>query len=122
MGQNRSDEAACLFYGPKATSVWPIRAHGLGFREGIKGASDCCPGRRRAVLVPLIGFVVGLGFAIFRDGSALADAEDCEEAGQAVQETPSRPLQVPQGTARNSFVNVEMRTRCLRCRPYLSES
>jgi len=103
MGQNRSDEAACLFYGPKATSVWPIRAHGLGFREGIKGASDCCPGRRRAVLVPLIGFVVGLGFAIFRDGSALADAEDCEEAGQAVQETPSRSLQVPQGNTRIFF-------------------
>ena len=106
MGQNRSDEAACLFYGPKATSVWPIRAHGLGFREGIKGASDCCPGRRRAVLVPLIGFVVGLGFAIFRDGSALADAEDCKEAGQAVQETPSRPLQVPQGNTRIFFLSM----------------
>jgi hypothetical protein len=95
--------------GPVATSVWPIRAHGLGFRERIKGASDCCPGRRRAVLVPRIGFVVGLGFAIFRDGGAAADAEDCEEAGQAVQETPPRPLQVPQGNTCNSLVNVEMK-------------
>ena len=31
------------------------------------------------------------------DGGAAADAEDREEAGQAVQEAPPRPLQVPQG-------------------------
>ena len=31
------------------------------------------------------------------DGGAAADAEDREEAGQAVQEAPYRPLQVPQG-------------------------
>jgi len=32
------------------------------------------------------------------DGGAAADAEDREEAGEAVQEAPPRPLQVPQGT------------------------
>ena len=31
------------------------------------------------------------------DGGASANAEDREEAGQAVQEAPSRPLQMPQG-------------------------
>jgi hypothetical protein len=30
-----------------------------------------------------------------RDGGAAADEEDREEAGQAVQEAPPRPLQVP---------------------------
>jgi hypothetical protein len=32
------------------------------------------------------------------DGGAAVDAEDREEAGQAIQEAPPRPLQVPQGT------------------------